>query len=512
MPHGVPRVALLAVLAMALMASAATARTLGPLAVQAPDQAAKAAAAGDACTTPAPQVSYTYIHCYTPQQIASAYGVTALHDAGNLGEGQTIVLVDSYGSPTAENDLKYFHDAFYPGLPDPDFEQICSGSCHDYNNVAHGNGQSGPAAAAGWAGEANLDIEWAYAMAPRAHIVLLAVPPAETEGVQGFPNLFKAIQSAVDRFPSGTVFSQSFGVTEQTFGGAASQQTAKFDEVYKRAIAKGDTVLASSGDDGTTGVNKLQKDSRTYSFPTVGWPASSPYVTAVGGTQLMSGWTWAPTSDTAFTAAGDYNPPYWASTSGGLSEPVWNESWLPAASGGGPSAIYSRPSYQNPVAGWITDTNGNAVNARGVPDLAWNAAVNGGVLVYTSFFPNASRVGWHVYGGTSAASPQVAGLVALANEQQADAGQPPLGFLNPLIYSVGAGPYRDVLPQTFGSAVSGQLVNNRLFSYNGDGVDVTPGPVPGHPVTGGWDETTGYGSPDGATWVAAMRAARNATP
>ena len=516
MPVRVARGVLLAAASLALLAPAASARThahhhgITPLVAQAPDRAGAPSAAGDACTTPAPEHVYTYYHCYTPQQISDAYNVTALHNAGDLGQGQTIVLVDSYGSPTAANDIQFFHDTFYPGLPNPNFDQVCSGNCHDYKNVANGNGQSGPNAAEGWAGEANLDIEWAYAMAPEAHIVLLAVPPAETEGVQGFPNLFKAIQAAVNKYPAGTVFSQSFGVTEQTFGGAAATQTAKFDQVYKSAIAKGDTVLASSGDDGSSGVSKQQKDSRYYGFPNVGWPASSPYVTAVGGTQLQYGWTWDPTSDTPFTADGDYNTPYWTWTDGGNSEPVWNESWLPAASGGGPSAIYKRPSYQDPVASSITDTNGNQVNARGVPDVAWNAAVNGGALVYESFFPNRDRVGWHVFGGTSAASPQVAGLVALANQQQAAAHQPSLGWLNPLIYGVGGAPYRDIVPQTFGTAVSGQLVNNRLFSYNGDGVDVTPGPVPGLPVTSGWDETTGYGSPDGATWVAAIRAARNA--
>jgi subtilase family serine protease len=524
MPLRVVRAALFALATLALLAPVATARTHArhhsrirhsassgatPLAAEAPEKAGKAGAAGDACDTPAPVHVYAFYHCYTPQQISDAYNVTPLHNGGTLGQGQTIVLVDSYGSPTAANDIQFFHDTFYPGLPNPDFDQVCSGNCHDYNNVANGNGQSGPNAAEGWAGEANLDIEWAYAMAPRAHIVLLAVPPAETEGVQGFPNLFKAIQDAVNKYPSGTVFSQSFGVTEQTFGGAAGTQTAKFDQVYKSALAKGDTVLASSGDDGSSGASKQQKDTRYYGFPNVGWPASSPYVTAVGGTQLQYGWTWDPTSDTPFTADGDYNAPYWNWNDGGNSEPVWNESWLPAASGGGPSVIYKRPSYQNPVASSITDTNGNQVNARGVPDVAWNAAVNGGVLVYTSFFPARDRVGWHVYGGTSAASPQVAGLVALANQQQADANEPPIGFLNPLIYGVGGGPYRDIVPQTFGTAVSGQLVNNRLFSYNGDGVDVTPGPVPGLPTTSGWDETTGYGSPDGAAWVAAIRAARN---
>jgi subtilase family serine protease len=182
-----------------------------------------------------------------------------------------------------------------------------------------------------------------------------------------------------------------------------------------------------------------------------------------------------------FTADGDYNPAYWNSTGNGNREPVWNESWLPAATGGGPSTIYARPSWQSSVASRIPGDH------RGVPDLAWNASVNGGVLVYTSFFPQTDRVGWHVYGGTSASSPQVAGLVALANEQQRNNGQPPLGHLAPLLYKVGSNPlaFRDVVPVTEGSAVSGQLVNNRLFDDNGDGLAVTPGPVSGWPVSTG---------------------------
>jgi subtilase family serine protease len=489
----------------------AAALQLVPQAVMAPESpSVRADGSAPACTAPSADPSgsvktYAWLHCYTAQQIRAAYGVDAV---SNKGDGQTIVLVDSYGSPTAKQDLQHFHDIFFPAEPDPYFDEVYPNGSPDYTNV--GNGNSGSGGAAGWSGEATLDIEWAYAIAPHAHLVLLAVPPAETEGVQGFPNLFKAMQWAIDTYPRGTVFSQSFGVTEQTFGGAAATQTAKFDQVYKNAIAKGDTVLASSGDDGSSGVSKQQKDSRYYGFPNVGWPASSPYVTAVGGTQLQYGWTWDPTSDTPFNADGSFNAPYWTWSTGGNSEPVWNESWLPAATGGGPSVIYKRPSYQDPVASSIVDTNGNQVNARGVPDLAWNAAVNGGALVYESFFPNRDRVGWHVFGGTSAASPQVAGLVALANQQQADNNQPPLGQLNPLIYKAGGGAYRDVVPVTEGTAVSGQLVNNRLFSYNGDGVPVTPGPVPGLPVTSGWDETTGYGSPDGANWVAAIRAARNA--
>lgn len=482
-----------------------------PLALEAPDQAGGPAdGTTPACTTPAPVHAYAWLHCYTPAQIRAAYGVdrvgTTTTGTGLLGKGQTIVLVDSYGSPTAAHDLQFFHDTFFPTLPTPSFEQLYPNGVLDYNNTATGNGQSGPSAAAGWSGEATLDIEWAYAIAPLAHIVLIAVPPAETEGVQGLPNLFKAIQDAIDRYPAGTVFSQSFGITEQTFGGAAAAQTARFDAVYQAALAKGDTVLASSGDNGSTGVSKLHRDSVNYTSPVVGWPASSPYVTAVGGTQLQYGWTWQPTSDVPFNADGSYNPAYFNYTPGGLTEAVWNESWLPAASGGGPSAIYPRPSWQNGVASVIGG------NTRGVPDLSWNAAVNGGVLVYITAFPNYQRPGWHPYGGTSAASPQVAGLVALTNEQQAETGHSPIGFLNPLLYQVGtSAAFRDIVPITEGTAVSGQLVNNQLFQYNADG-SVSPGPVPGWPTRTGWDMTTGFGSPQAPAFIAAITAARNAAP
>lgn len=329
---------------------AASSAQLVPLAYSAPDSPADTTSGSHACTSPAPLHQYTWYHCYTPFNIRDAYDISPLGDpnteTGNLGQGQTIVLVDSYGSPTATHDLQWFHDTFYPHLPSPYFDQVFpQGQPNFGSGCGSANGLSGPCAAAGWSGEATLDIEWSYAIAPLAHIVLLAVPPAETEGVQGFPNLFKAIQWAINTYPKGTIFSQSFGVTEQTFGGAAAVQTAMFDKVYQAAAAKGDTVLASSGDNGTTGTNKQAKDSRVYPFPTTGWPASSPWVTAVGGTQLQYGWTWDPTSDTPFDpTTGAANPEYFNYTSGGTSEAVWNESWLPAASGGGPSAIYARPS------------------------------------------------------------------------------------------------------------------------------------------------------------------------
>jgi subtilase family serine protease len=439
------------------------------------------------------------LHCNSPQDIRSAYGVDAVGNpntgTGLLGQGQTIVLVDSYGSPTAANDLQVFHDQFFPNLPNPNFTQVFPNGKTDFKN-SNGNGQSGPVAAAGWSGEATLDIEWSYAIAPLAKIILIAVPPAETEGVQGLPNLFKAISGQIDANPGGTVFSMSFGITEQTFGGAAASQTAKFDAVFQKGIAKGDTFFASSGDSGTLGVAKQHRDTATYPFPTAGWPASSPYVTAVGGTQLQTNWRWNPTSDVPFNADGSFNNAYFASTAAATPlNVVWNESWLPAATGGGPSAIYSRPSWQSGV---LPDQG----NHRLVPDVAWDAAVNGGVLVYISAYPDYNGpAGFYIYGGTSAASPQVAGLTALA-AQSAGHG---LGNIDPALYAH-PGAFTDVAPihQGAPNLISGELNTNRMFDYNGDGQAVTWDAVPGWSVNQGYDMTTGWGTPNASAYIAAL--------
>jgi subtilase family serine protease len=462
---------------------------------------------GTACTLPDGS-DVNWYHCYNAQQIRSAYGVT--DGLANDGSGQTIVLVDSYGSPTAASDLAHF--AATEHLPPPNFTEVYPNGNPQYNNTCPPNnpGHSGSCAAAGWTGEATLDIEWADAIAPKAHIILLGVPPAETEGVQGLPNLFKAISSEIDATPAGTVFSMSFGVTEQTFGGAAGSQTSKFDAVFQKGLAKKDNFFASSGDNGSTGVSKQHADSVNYNYPTVGWPASSPYVTAVGGTQLQDGWTWNPTSNDAFNSDGSFNPDYWQWNNTGNTQPVWNESWGPIGTGGGASAIYSRPSWQTAGVQYG--------NHRIVPDVAWNAAVNGGVDVYITAFPQyncGNSTGcWTIYGGTSAASPQTAATVALANAARKSAGRPPIGFLAPILYQqgLGASAYNDVKPMSYGMAPKtfagsdvgvgtvnksvGDLVDNQLWKV----------PIPGYATTPGYDATTGWGTPRVNDFVAQLTA------
>jgi subtilase family serine protease len=487
-------------------------RQLGAQAVAVPRTPATFPARRDANTTcTLPDGSpVDFFHCYTPQQIRAAYGVDRVAGA-DMGKGQTIVLVDSYGSPTAAHDLQVFHDTFFDNLPNPSFEQVFPQGNPQYGNTAHGNGQSGPAAAANWSGEATLDIEWAYSIAPLAHIVLVAVPPAETLGVQGFPNLFNAISHEIDVTPPGTMFSMSFAVAEQTFGGAAQTQTARFDKVFQKGIAKHDNFFGATGDEGTANVSKQHRDSTPYPYPTAEWPASSPYVTAVGGTQLQYGWRWDPASNDAFNSDGSFNPAYWQSTPGGDLNTVWNESWGPIGSGGGQSVIYPKPSWQSGSSGYA---------GRTVPDVSWNAAVNGGVDVYITAYPeyncgNATGC-WTIYGGTSAATPQTAALTALADAARAHAGKAPLGQLDPLLYRLPAGAFADVVAHHEGSAPAvfagsdvqpggstttvsksvGDLVDNQMWM---DG-------VPGYPTTPGYDLTTGLGTPDAAAFVADLTA------
>lgn len=465
-----------------------------PLALTVPRTAAVFPAHADAytyCTLP-DRSSVDYFHCYTPQQIRSFYGVdqvASINGHSNYGKGQTIVLVDAYGSPTAASDLQTFHDKFFPDLPIPNFIQEFPQGNPQYNNTANGQGLAGSNGAAGWSGEATLDIEWAYAIAPEAHIVLLAVPPAETEGVQGYPNLFKAISGEIDATPPGTVFSMSFASTEQAFGGAAASQVAKFDQVFQKGIVKGDNFFGATGDTGTVNSSKLQKDGVNYSYPTVNWPASSPYVVAVGGTQVQSGWTWDPTSNTAFTSSG-FNDAYWQSTNSGNSQAVWNESWGPIGSGGGVSTIYPEPTWQNQVGSFT---------GRTIPDVSWNSAVNGGVDVYISAYPQyncgQSTGCWTIYGGTSAATPQTAATIALVNAARASENKAPIGFLDPILYSgIGASAYNDVVPRSYGTATAGELNSNQMWDST----------VLGNPTKVGYDLTTGWGTPQVNTLISTL--------
>lgn len=437
-----------------------------PLTTLAPDDAQTPSGGAYACVDPDGNPRSTVFHCYTPGNIFAAYGVDALHVEGTTGVGQTIVIVDAYGSPTVQADLDRFSDTF--NLPRTTVEVIYPNGTPTFNNAVKG---SPP----GWAFETSLDVQWAHAIAPGAHIVLVASNPAETEGVQGFPGIFLGEQIAIQRFP-GAVISQSFAATEQSFHSAADAQVARFHAVYQAAADNHVTVLGSSGDSGTA---NSDKQGRVFPYPTVNWPSSDPLVTSAGGTWLQLGWTWSPTSP--------LDPAYVASP-GSRTEVAWNEPFIQVATGGGRSVLFPTPAFQSAIS------PSPLQGARGIPDLSWNAAVDGGVLVYTSF-PGA-RVGWHIVGGTSAASPQLAALVALTNQLADAAHKAHVGYLNPYLYKLPSTDFTDMVPQSFGPGAV-PIADNAQF---GSG-------IVGMPVTTGYDLATGLGSPKAYAFVHDLAAA-----
>ena len=373
--------------------------------------------------------------CYSPQEIRNAYNVTPLIKAGYDGKGQTIVLVDSFGSPTIASDLQTFDKGY--GLPDPPSFKVLSplGTVpFDSNN----NDQIG------WAFETTLDVEWAHALAPGANIVLLTSPVSETEGIQGLPEFLKLEQYAVQH-KLGKIISQSWGATGQTLSDTASKNVvAQYESFYQQATTKSHvSFFASSGDSGASNVGL---DGTTYyKFPTVIFPASSPYVTAVGGTSL------------------------YASTSGKYgSEVVWNDN-QGGSGGGGISTLFAEPSYQTKNLSTANNTQLNG--KRGIPDIAYNADPRTSILVYLSAIPNAAA--YYRIGGTSEGAPQWAGLTADFNQKAGHA----LGFLNPALYQLGNS-------KNYSSVYHDITIGNN--SANG---------VVGYHAAPGWDLTTGWGTP-----------------
>jgi len=360
--------------------------------------------------------------CYRPSAIRAAYNFPSKL----TGAGQTIVIVDAFGSPTIKQDLARFDADF--GIPDPpSFTILCPESgCPvlDPTDTHHDE--------TGWTVETSLDVEYAHAMAPGANIVLAVASTSSGDAI----NVAEA--AAIKQFP-GAVLSQSFGIPEALVHGN-NAQVQQAHKNYVAATVAGITLLASAGDNGATnGVSAL---------PNAGFPASDPLVTSVGGTEG--------------------NPYYYGLLKNGSygSEQVWNEPKFGAATGGAPSAFFPVPSFQT----------GLGLASRTVPDVAYNAAIEGGVLVLDS-----ALGGFFLVGGTSCGSPQWAAIVALANQ----AAGHPLGLVNPLIYKVAES---SNYANDFHDITTG---DNKLFETQA-----------GYSAGTGYDYATGWGTPNVANLVA----------
>lgn len=384
------------------------------------------------------------IACYTPAQYEQAYGTDQLYAHGITGAGQTIVIVDSFGSPTITQDLAEF-DA-ETGLPAPPSFKIIQpdGPVPAYDPT---DGDMG-----GWVIETSLDVEMAHEMAPGANILLVETPVSETEGITGLPQMMDAEEYVINHH-LGNIISQSFGATEQTFSSPSQVYGLRY--AYEDAAAHNVTVLAASGDAGSTDYELNGTD--FFPFRATDWPASDPLVTSVGGLQLH------------LDANGNRTAP----------DNVWNDQALfgsPAAGGGGLSILFSRPQFQDRVAYAVH-------NSRGVPDVSASAAVNGAADVYISAVNGPEGLtgpGWYLIGGTSEATPLTAGIVALADQVAHHS----LGDINPALYEMGDG---------WGSGLTDITAGNNTVTFtNSNNVTYT---VPGWNAVPGYDLASGLGTP-----------------
>jgi len=398
------------------------------------------------------------IACYAPFQYQQAYNLKPLYRKGFDGRGETIVIVDSYGFSGIRQELNTFDRSF--GLPAPPHFTILqpNGPIPPFNPTKRPQ-------MVGWAQETSLDVEYSHAIAPEANILLVETTVPETLGVQGFPQIVEA-ENYVINHHLGNVITQSFAAPEQGFPSAASLLGLRSD--YKNAAAHGVTVLAGSGDAGPSGAKTLtpQGFANTYFLRRVAeWPADDPLVTGVGGTQLF------------LDANGNRTQP----------DAVWNDTALfgsPAATGGGRSSIFTRPAYQDSVAGTVGAM-------RGFPDISMSAAVNGAALVYLNANAAQGTAGFYLIGGTSEASPLFAGIIAIA-DQWAGHG---LGLINPALYAMEAANDPGIVDVRAG---------NTTVTFPQSGAIHT---VNGFTANNRYDMATGVGTVDAALFVPELVAA-----
>jgi subtilase family serine protease len=402
--------------------------------------------------------------CYLPSEIQQAYNFPSGPAAPN-GAGQTIVVVAAYGAPFVGADIQTFGGL--TGVPYPPNLTVVPQTTAI--PAAHGSGQT-----YFWEVETDLDVQWAYAMAPRAKIVLAVANSDDTLDIA------QVMREVLPKYP-GAIVTQSFGMDET--GPASDPSLAStFSPMYLDVVRRGGTVLAAAGDLGASNGTELE----AMFFPELGvtpsamaaYPASDPLVLAVGGTEGN------PYPDGLLSDAGTY---------GG--EQAWNEISPfgdPGAGGGAPSMVFDAPPWQRSLH----------TKDRLVPDVSYNAALVGGALVIVSCRPNRadggvtldptcvdpSRQGYISVGGTSAGTPQWAAIVALANQVRMSQAKGPLGLVSPLLYDLARD--KRAYARDFNDVTTGtNALDLRAFG--------APAPSKfGFAAAPGYDLATGLGTPN----------------
>jgi len=381
-----------------------------------------------------PDYSVSSTHYLAPQDFATIYDLNPLYQSGVDGTGQSIVVVGE--SDVVLSDIAAFRSRYKLPANVPKL-------------VLYDNNDPGVTTALM---EADLDLEWAGAIAPNATIYYFYGT-----------NAFTAMAAAVNA-NAAPVISVSFGGCE------VGWRPTYWRSVAQQANAQGITILAASDDSGAAGCDPQEVTQFASRGPAVSFPAVLPEVTAVGGTQFVEGTGnyWAATNSSAFGSALSYIP-----------EAAWNETNYQTglgATGGGASAIYSKPS-------WQTGTGVPDDGARDVPDVALSAASHDAYLITFDGMNGAAA-------GTSCSTPAMAGIVALLNQYQVSKGYqklPGLGNINPQLYRLAQS-----APSAFHDIISGNNIVPCLQASPG----CTTGSF-GYLAGVGYDLATGLGSVDG---------------
>lgn len=422
----------------------------------------------------------------TPADLATIYNLNPLFSAGVNGTGQTIVLIEDT-NVYSTSDITTFRSTF--GLPMANFTQVHPGSC------------TNPGIVTGNDGEAELDVEYAGAAAPYAALQLASCADTSTT----FGGLI-AVQNLINGTSVPTIMSISYGECEAANGATAN---AAYISTYQQAASEGVSVFVSSGDEGAASCDANQKNA-THGIGVSGF-ASTPYNVAVGGTDFgdtsagTNGTYWNTTNTSTYGSAKSYIPeiPWNDSCASalitkalGYSTPYGRtgscnstagRNYLTTASGsGGPSGCASgSPSTSGVVSGtckgtakpsWQSVLGNPADGVRDIPDVSLFAAngVWGHYYVYCYTNTAGGGVactgapsGWAGAGGTSFASPIMAGIQALVNEHNnltTGAGNP-----NPVYYSLAGTEYGSSGSATCNSS-NGNTVGSACIFY-----DVTQG-------------------------------------
>ncbi|GHH74634.1 serine protease [Streptomyces sulfonofaciens] len=400
---------------------------------------------------------------YTGEQLRAAYGA-----GKRTGKGVTVAITDAYASPTIEQDAAQYAkrngDARYQG------GQLTQALPGEYTHTG-----ADDCDAAGWYGEESLDVEAVHALAPASNIVYVGAASCYDD------DLLDSLSKVVDSHLADIV-SNSWGDIEEN---QTPDVAAAYDQVFQLGAIEGIGFYFSSGDNGDevdhTGTKQVDV------------PASSAWVTSVGGTALAVG-----RGDTYEWETG------WGTDKAALSEDGKSWNGLPGTfnggAGGGTSKHVAQPFYQKGVVPDSLAKANGATPMRTVPDIAAIADPNTGFLVgQTQTFPDGSQqYSEYRIGGTSLAAPTVAGIQALA--QQAHGGRP-LGFANPAIYDrYGSKLYHDVTDHPVkgaeGLAVARVDYANSYDDSEGLLTSLrTLGKDTSLSAVNGYDDVTGVGSP-----------------